>query len=135
MENPFDIREALVLAILTELDRRNLSPVTEYDLHQLVRGVQPKEPETFRYIDQPISYSFDLQEYLRQLEKHQYLDDLLITGDSALPRHEYELRPIGRVQAQDQYQNLLIWRPDIVLSINELLDCFAKSHRPKREIA
>lgn len=129
-----DIRQALVLLVLDGLEQRSLSPLREYELHQLVRRVQHVVGEPFRFLDKPISYSLDLQTFLKSLERSHYLDELILVRDGWVPRFEYQLGMIGRAEAQEQREQLSVKDPGSVQRIDEEIDRFASAYQPPTPI-
>ncbi len=135
MPRTSDIRQALVLLVLEGLDRRNLTPMREYELHQLVRHLQAITGSFFRFLDKPISYSYDLQSYLKTLEQAHYLDELILVRNGWVPRFEYELSALGRAQAEEQRERLRLHEPHTLATMDNELDRFAGSFHPPEAIS
>lgn len=129
-----NMREALVLLALEGLDQRSLTPMREYELHQLVRDIQEVVGAPFRFLDRPISYSLDLQTLLKSLERAHYVDELILVRDGWVPRFEYQLSMIGRAQAQEERDRLRTVYPDYIERIDEGLDRFGASFHPPAPI-
>jgi|SRR5579862_5527677 len=134
MEINDKLREAVVLLVLEELDRRKLAPIREFELHQLVRSTQTVDATLFPYINEPIPYSFDLHSFLKGLEKHRYLDELVLMRDGWVPRLEYQLSPVGRAQALEDRELVLALNPNLSSKITEVVDKFASSYKAPAEI-
>ncbi len=130
MATATDLREALVLLILDGLESRNLAPMREYELHQLVLRLQAFVGNVFHYLDTPISYSYELQDYLGSLERAQYVDELILVRDGWVPRLEYELSLVGRAQAKERRERLLVTDQNLVEQVDAELERFASSYRP-----
>lgn len=131
--NDAEKREALVLAILSELDKRSLSPIREYDFHQLVRIIQDLSA-AFRFIDRPISYSYDLQEFLQRLEQRRLLDDLIIMRDGWVPRHEYQLSRVGHAEAKEKSEAIAESNPALLQRVQTEIHQFAQTYIPPADI-
>ncbi|MEE9294371.1 MAG: hypothetical protein V3W34_05310 [Phycisphaerae bacterium] len=130
MRTAGDMRQGLVLLVLDGLERRNLAPMREYELHQLVRRLQAVVGASFRYLDKPISYSYELHSFLRSLEQSHYLDELILVRNGWVPRLEYKLNVVGRAQAMDERERFQESDPTILHRVDEELDRFASSYRP-----
>jgi len=130
-----DQRTALVLLLLDGLERRGLTPMREYEVHQLVRDLQRSVGQPFRFHDAPISYSYELNEHLRRLEKGHYLDEVILVRDGWVPRFEYELSGVGRAEALDTRERFRLIVPEILDDIERKLDEFCLSYRPPEPIS
>lgn len=135
MPSTSDSREALVLLLLKGLEQRNLTPMREYEFHQLVRRLQPTTGSAFRFLDEPISYSYDLQSYLKTLEQAHYLDEFILVRNGWVPRFEYELSALGRAQAEEKRERLRLDDPHTLATMDNELDRFAGSFRPQEPIS
>ena len=133
MESSLNIREAVVLLVLKGLEERNLTPVRDCQFHELVRRVQPQDDTAFRFIDEPFSFSFDLQRFLNSLKWHSHVNELTFAGNGWIPRPEYQLSFLGRTRAKERFAELEASDSGLVSRINDELDIFAANHTPPIE--
>ncbi len=127
LTQPNEDRRALVLLVLDGLRARHLTPIREYEFHQLVRGLQRND--SFRYLDRPLSYSYDLQGCLKQLDFAKFLDELILVRNGWVPRFEYAISDVGQAEAQDLYSRLQIDDPLYLRTIDHALDDFARNYQ------
>lgn len=125
-----DLREALVLVVLDGLKRRGKSPIQEYELHQLIRRLQPSAGTEFCYLDRPISYSYELTSYLKSLERSHYLNELIMVRNGWVPRLEYEVSLVGGAQAKERRERMQVADARFLARLEEELDEFASKYRP-----
>jgi hypothetical protein len=129
------LHQRLVLTVLEALEARGLTPIREYELHQLIRRAQEGLQDEFAYADEPISYSFDLWAFLRFLEQGHYLDELIVVRDGWVPRFEYQLTLLGRAQSAEDRERLECLEPKLVGRVDRVVDEFAASYRTPAPIA
>ncbi len=110
MLETYYLRESLVLLTLEELETRNLAPIREYEFHQLVRKIQPQDQIVFRYIDEPISYSYDLSGFIEMLERKALVDNFILINGGLTRTNNYQLTRVGRAEARDWMQDVRLRR-------------------------
>ena len=100
--------EDLVLFALLAFRKANKARVAEYTLHKSVHFLSDLGGlERFRFISQPITFSYQLLNCLRSMERKRLLDELVYVHDSWAPQHLYELTSVGVVEAEDRLESAL----------------------------
>jgi len=134
MSRETDQQTAVVLLALDGLERRGLTPMREYEFHQLIRSLQPSLGDLFRFHDAPISFSYELSDQLRLLEMGRYLDEIILVRDGWVPRFEYELSAIGRAEALEMRDRLAVSVPETMDNIERRIEEFCSVYRPPEPI-
>jgi hypothetical protein len=98
----------LVLFTLLGLARAGSSRVPEHAVHKAVKRLSDAaDVKFFRFITQPIVFSYGLWDSLRALEYRRLLDELVFVHDSWAPQHLYELTPVGIIEAEDRLESAI----------------------------
>jgi hypothetical protein len=97
--------EDAVLVLLDFLGRKGLRRVAESDLHKLIFEVGAYMPSAMRFVQRPTTYSNELFQSLRRLERLRLVDELVYVHNGWAPKHLYEVTRVGHLRAielQDQ---------------------------------
>ncbi len=114
--------EDTILVLLDFLHRKGVRRIPEPELHKLVFAVQALLPAPMKFVERPTTYSNDLLDCLKRLERNRLIDELVYVHDGWVPRHLYEVTRVGHLKAvelEDRIRSLQ------VLPLQELLDSFA----------
>ena len=93
--------EDAVLLLLNFLRRKGVNRVAETDLHALVLAVEPLLNTPIRFIQRPVTYSGELFDYLKRLERNRLVDELAYVHDGWVPKHLYEVTRVGHLRAEE----------------------------------
>jgi hypothetical protein len=97
--------EDAILVLLDFLGRKGLRRVAESDLHKLIFEVGAYMPSAMKFVQRPTTYSNELFQSLRRLERLHLVDELVYVHDGWVPKHLYEVTRVGHLRAielQDQ---------------------------------
>lgn len=93
--------EDTLLVLLDFLHRRGLSRISESDLHRLIFSINPMLPIPLKFIQRPLTYSNDVFDSLKRLERSRLVDELVYVHDGWVPRHLYEVTRVGHLRAAE----------------------------------
>ena len=111
--------EDSILLLLDLLKRKGIRRVPESELHRLVFSIQTLLPGPMKFVHQPTTYSNELFESLKKLERNRLVDELVYVHDGWVPKHLYEVTRIGHSKALELEARVLTFR---VFSLQKFSD-------------
>jgi hypothetical protein len=111
--------EDSILLLLDFLNRKGIRRIPESELHRLVFAVRSLLPTPMRFVHQPTTYSNELFDCLKKLERNRLVDELVYVHDGWVPKHLYEVTRIGHLRAVELEDRILTFR---ALPLQDLMD-------------
>lgn len=121
--------EDTVLVVLHFLRREGIERISESELHRLVFAIGSLIPAPLKFIQRPTTFSNELYQSLKTLERGRLVDELIYVHDGWVPKHLYELTPVGRLRAHDLEDRIRTFR---ALPIEDLLDAVIVAARSRQ---
>ena len=114
--------ENAVLVLLDFLGRKGLRRIAESDLHKLIFEVGAFMPSAMRFVQRPTTFSNELFQCLKRLERERLVDELVYVHDGWVPKHLYEVTRVGHLRASELQDQIRTFR---MLPLEDLFYSFA----------
>lgn len=114
--------EDAVLVLLDFLSLKGLRRIAESDLHKLIFEVGTFMPSAMRFVQRPTTYSSELFQCLKSLERGRLVDELVYVHDGWVPKHLYEVTRVGHLRAIELQNRIRTFR---MLPLEDLFYSFA----------
>ena len=121
--------EDTILVLLDFLGRKGLRRIAESDLHKLISEVGAFMPSAMRFVEHPTTYSNELFQSLRRLERERLVDELVYVHDGWVPKHLYEVTRVGHLRAELVEERIRASRTLPLEKVFELLTTSAVSRQ------
>ncbi len=118
--------EDTILVLLDVLGRNGLTRVAESQLHRLIYEAGPIPTAPMKFVRRPTTYSNDLFQCLKRLERDRLVDELVYVHDGWVPKHLYQVTRVGHSKALELENRIRTLR---IVPLEDLSNSFAAAAR------